>query len=149
MWKRAFRYSIWVAEIIGTSHIISTQTYRPQRKTYPICIGCRRIKNETPSLLPEQETQWRGDCVSFIAEEILLAGQLPVARQALLEAQALYETTRNRYATRATRLRIGEICFLQGELRQAAEMYRAVLTIAEEDRSDTAYALLGLAQLSL
>jgi LuxR family maltose regulon positive regulatory protein len=86
--------------------------------------------------------------VSFIAEEMLLAGQLHVARQTFLEAQALFETARNRYATRATRLRIGEVCFLQGELYQAAEIYRAVLTMTEEDRSDKAYALLGLARLS-
>jgi LuxR family transcriptional regulator, maltose regulon positive regulatory protein len=106
------------------------------------------LARQALSWLPEQETQWRGDCVSFIGEEARLSGQLHVARQTLLEAQALYETARNRYATRAMRLRIAEVCFLQGELRQAAELYRAVLTMAEEDRSDQAHALLGLAQLS-
>jgi LuxR family transcriptional regulator, maltose regulon positive regulatory protein len=106
------------------------------------------LARQALSWLPEQETQWRGDCVSFIGEEALLAGQLHVARQTLLKAQALYETAGNRYATRATRLRIAEVCFLQGELCQAAELYRAVLTMAEEDRSDKAHALLGLARLS-
>ncbi len=106
------------------------------------------LARQALSWLPEQETQWRGDCVSFIAEEALLAGQLHVARQTLLKAQALYETARNRYATRATRLRIGEMCFLQGELHQADALYRAVLMMAEEDRSDKAHALLGLARLS-
>jgi LuxR family maltose regulon positive regulatory protein len=106
------------------------------------------LARQALSRLPEQETQWRGDCMSFIGEEARLSGQLHMARQTLLQAQALYETARNRYAARAVRLRIGEVCFLQGELRQASELYRAVLAMAEEDRSDQAHASLGLAQLS-
>jgi LuxR family maltose regulon positive regulatory protein len=110
--------------------------------------GAAYLARQALSCLPEQESQWRGDCMSFIGEEARLGGYLYMARQVLLEAQALYETARNRYAARATRLRIGEVCFLQGELRQAAELYRVVLAIAEEDRTDKAQALLGLAQLS-
>lgn len=66
----------------------------------------------------------------------------------LLKAQALFAAAGNRYATRDTLLALGEVCFLQGELHQAAELYRAALAAAGEDLDDTGQAVVGLARLS-
>jgi LuxR family maltose regulon positive regulatory protein len=98
--------------------------------------------------LPEQEHQWRGTCLSFVGEEDLLAGKLHLARQARLEALACYKAAHNHYATRLLLHRLGEVSFLQGELHQAAELYREVLATAGEDLFDKGQALLGLARLS-
>jgi LuxR family transcriptional regulator, maltose regulon positive regulatory protein len=98
--------------------------------------------------LPEREPQWRGACLRCIGEEERLSGSLHQARQTLLEAQALFAAAGNSYATRATLLALGEVCALQGELRQAAELYQEVLHSAGEDLADKGNALLGLARLS-
>jgi len=107
-----------------------------------------RLARQALAWLPESEQQWRGTCLAFVGEEALLEGKLNVARQTLLEAQALYETAGNSYATRAGLLSLGEVCLLHGELRQAAALYREVLTTVGEDLSDKGKALLGLARLS-
>ena len=98
--------------------------------------------------LPESEQQWRGTCLGIIGADELLAGKLHAAQQTFLQTRALFEAARNNYAARFTLLLLGDVCFLQGELRQSAELYREVLTTAGEDLSDKGKALLGLAQLS-
>src|SRR5258708_8200429 len=107
-----------------------------------------RLARQALAWLPESEQQWRGTCLAIVGEEALLEGKLNVARQTLLEAQALYETAGNSYATRAGLLALGEVCLLHGELRQAAELYREVVTRVGEDLYDKGKALLGLARLS-
>jgi LuxR family transcriptional regulator, maltose regulon positive regulatory protein len=107
-----------------------------------------QLARQALAWLPEQEHQWRGTCLGFIGEEELQAGSLDVARQTVLEALALFATAGNTYATRASLLGLGEVCLLQGELRQAADLYREVFTTAGEDLFDKGQALLGLARLS-
>lgn len=107
-----------------------------------------RLARQALAWLPAGEQQWRATCLRCVGEEERLSGQLYVARQIFLEAQALFAAAGNRYATRATLLALGEVCFLQGELHQAAELYRAALATAGEDLADTGNALLGLARLS-
>jgi LuxR family maltose regulon positive regulatory protein len=106
------------------------------------------LARQALACLPEQEHQWRGTCLAFIGEEELLAGKLHMARQTRLEALACYQAAHNHYATRLLLHRLGEVSFLQGELHQAAELYREVLATAGEDLFDQGQALLGLARLS-
>jgi LuxR family transcriptional regulator, maltose regulon positive regulatory protein len=107
-----------------------------------------RLARQALAWLREGEQQWRAGCLRCLGEEERLSGQLHKARQTLLEAQALFAAAGNSYATRDTLLALGEVCFLQGELHQAAELYRAALAAAGEDLADTGQALLGLARLS-
>ncbi|HLZ58600.1 MAG TPA: LuxR C-terminal-related transcriptional regulator [Ktedonosporobacter sp.] len=98
--------------------------------------------------LPESAKQWRATALMFAGEEALLAGETLVARPMFLEAHTLVASIRNQYATRAVLLKLGEICLLQGELHQGAEVYREVLAIAGDDLSDRGAALLGLSRFS-
>jgi len=105
------------------------------------------LARQALTLLPTDVQQWRGTCLSFIGEGEMLEGNVNAARQKFLEAQGLYASSGNRYATRAGLLMLADAYTLQGELRQAAELNRHVLATAEEDLSDRARALLGLARL--
>jgi LuxR family transcriptional regulator, maltose regulon positive regulatory protein len=107
-----------------------------------------RLARQALAWLPADEQQWRGTCLGFLGEEELLEGRPVAARQTFLEVQAIFAAARNPYATRIVLLALGEVCWLQGELHQAAELYRAVLATAGEDLSDQGNALLGLARLS-
>ena len=107
-----------------------------------------RLAREALTCLPESESQWRGCCFRLIGTEELLAGRVCSAREHLQEAWAFFHMAGNRQGERATLLTLAEACLLQGELRQAAELYRAVLATAEEDLFDTSQAQLGLARLS-
>src|SRR5260370_24846303 len=107
-----------------------------------------RLARQALAWLPAGEQQWRATCLRCVGEEERLSGPVYGAGQILLEAQALFAAAGNRYATRATLLALGEVCFLQGELHQAAELYRAALATAGEDLADKGNALLGLARLS-
>ena len=107
-------------------------------------------------LLPEDEMQWRGISLIFVAAEELYAGKLNAARQTLARAHTLNEDAGNIYGILDTLLLFGEACTRQGELHQAAQFYRQVLTILERtpmDRGDKLLrrgrALNGLAALAL
>jgi ATP/maltotriose-dependent transcriptional regulator MalT len=107
-----------------------------------------RLAREALACLPESEAQWRGCCCRLIGTEELLAGRVRAAREHLQEAWAFFHRAGNRQGGRATLLTLAEAYLLQGELRQAAELYRVVLYTAGEDLFDTGQAQLGLAQLS-
>jgi LuxR family transcriptional regulator, maltose regulon positive regulatory protein len=107
-----------------------------------------RLARQALAWLPAGEQQWRATCLRCLGEEERLSGRLHEARQMSLEAQALFVASGNGFATRATLLTLGEVCFLQGELHQAAELYHAALATAGENLADTGLALLGLARLS-
>src|SRR5262249_55080043 len=85
-------------------------------------------------------------CLGIVGEAARQAGQPDTARQQFLEAYALCEATANPPGRRVVRLALGEVCRGQAELHQAAEHYRQVLAEADEDPTDRAKALLGLAQ---
>jgi LuxR family transcriptional regulator, maltose regulon positive regulatory protein len=98
--------------------------------------------------LPADELLWRGSSMLTVGMEELLAGKTGAARQATLGARACFEVSGNIYGTRATLFTLGEVSARQGELRQAASLYRQVLTEAEEDPLDKGSALINLAALS-
>lgn len=99
-------------------------------------------------LLPQGETEWHAVSMIAVGIEELLAGRIDAARQATLEARALFEASGNFYGARATIFVLGEACSKQGELHQAARLYRQLLAEAGEDLLDRGYALIGLAALS-
>jgi LuxR family maltose regulon positive regulatory protein len=106
------------------------------------------LAREALIYLPEGDSQWRGCCFRLIGTEELLAGQARAARERLQEAWTFFQRAGNRQGGRAALLALAEAYLLQGALRQAAELYRAVRSTAGEDLFDTGKALLGLAQLS-
>ncbi|HEX9374106.1 MAG TPA: hypothetical protein VF897_24045, partial [Roseiflexaceae bacterium] len=87
-------------------------------------------------------------CLGIVGEDARQAGQLDVARQLILEAHALCAATSNRPGLRVITLALAEVCRGQGELHQAAAHYHQVLVDAEDDVTDRAKALVGLAQLA-
>jgi LuxR family maltose regulon positive regulatory protein len=107
-----------------------------------------RLARQALPLLHEDEQHWRGTCLRFIGAEEFLSGRLHQARQTLQEAQTLFIAVGNNYAARAGLFVLGDLCTLQGELHQAAELYRAALTTAGEDGATKSKALLGLARLA-
>jgi ATP/maltotriose-dependent transcriptional regulator MalT len=86
--------------------------------------------------LPADEMLWRGSSMLTVGVEELLAGKPDEARQATLEARGCFEVSGNIYGTRATALTLGEVPARQGELHQAAQLYRQVLVEAGEDPVD-------------
>lgn len=107
-----------------------------------------RLARQALPLLHEDEQHWRGTCLRFIGAEEFLSGKLHQARQTLQKAQTLFIAVGNNYAARAGLFVLGDLCTLQGELHEAAELYRAALTTAGEDGATKSKALLGLARLS-
>jgi LuxR family maltose regulon positive regulatory protein len=99
-------------------------------------------------LLPEQDYYWRGISLLNTASETLLAGRMKAARTLLLEVRALSVAAGNGYGARAAAYLLGEVCIEQGELHQAAQLFRQVLDEAGEDRLDQSHALIGLATLA-
>ncbi len=97
-------------------------------------------------LLPEGESQWRGSCLRIIAEEEMVSGQVREASRHFLEALALFDAGGNRAGAQAVQLVLAEVYRLQGALRQAIELYRAV-EAAPADLSKAGKAQLGLARL--
>jgi LuxR family maltose regulon positive regulatory protein len=102
---------------------------------------------EALTLLSENESQWRGFCLRIVGEEEMLVGQVREASQHFLETVALFDADGNHAGAQAVRLVLAEVYRLQGALRQAAELYRAV-EAATEDLPKAARAQLGLAHLS-
>ena len=92
------------------------------------------------ALLPESDRQWRGISLIMLGVDEMLEGRLNRARQTISEALALCEVAQNIYGTLDSMLLLGEVCYLQGELRQAAQIFRQVLSRTENapmDRDQT------------
>jgi LuxR family maltose regulon positive regulatory protein len=66
----------------------------------------------------------------------MLAGKLNSARQTISEALALCEAAQNIYGTLDSMLLLGEVCYLQGDLRQAGQIFRQVLSRTENAPMD-------------
>ena len=106
--------------------------------------------------LPPDDRQWRGICLALVGEEELLAGHLHQARATFSQTLALWQTVGNHYGLLATLLGVSEVCVKQGELQQAAQFYRQVLTTVEQitmnphqAKMRIGNARLGLAALAL
>lgn len=110
-------------------------------------VRAAHLAREALVYLPEGESQWRGCCFRLIGTEELLAGRVHAARERLQGAWTFFQLAGNRQGGRAALLALAEAYMLQGALRQAAELYRTVLSTAGEDLFDTGKAQLGLAQL--
>jgi LuxR family transcriptional regulator, maltose regulon positive regulatory protein len=100
--------------------------------------------------LPEEEVLWRGTSLSIVAGGELAMGQLNTARKMMLDALELCVASSNRFAVRASSITLGEIYCGQGELRRAAEVFRQVLSEAEDDNdiADRERALVGLSEIT-
>ncbi len=106
------------------------------------------VARQALELLPDQETMWGASAVLAVAMEEGHAGKPFAARQVALKARALFEATGNPYGVRAATFTLAEMCSQQGELHQAALLYRQMLLESEEDPTDMASALIGIAAFS-
>lgn len=109
-------------------------------------------------MLPEEDVFWRNLNLIFMGTEELLTGKVKAARQTILQARANFEAAGNIYATLTATFSLGEVCARQGDLSQAAQLYRQVLAgitekaphlmvhLTDFDRGRT---LIGLAALFL
>ena len=95
-------------------------------------------------------------CLALVGEEELLAGHLHQARATFSQTLALWQTVGNHYGLLATLLGVSEVCVKQGELQQAAQFYRQVVTAVEQitmnphqAKMRIGNARLGLAALAL
>jgi LuxR family transcriptional regulator, maltose regulon positive regulatory protein len=107
-----------------------------------------RLAREALAWIAADDHNWRAGCLRLIGSEQLLSGRIHEARQTLLDARGHFEAAGNSHGARAALLKLGDTCVLGGELRQAAELYRAVSTTAGGDLTDKGNALLGLARLA-
>ncbi len=78
-------------------------------------------------LLPEGEVQWRGISLVLVGSEALYAGRMNAARRILGEALAFLEAAENIFGVLDSILLLGDVCYQQGELAQAARHYQQVL----------------------
>jgi LuxR family maltose regulon positive regulatory protein len=103
------------------------------------------------ALLPDQDRQWRGISLIMVGVDEMSGGKLNSARQTLSEALELSEWAENQYAILDSMLLLGEISYQQGELRQAEQIYRQVLSRTEKAPMDRGQARIrsGRAQLGL
>jgi LuxR family maltose regulon positive regulatory protein len=108
------------------------------------------------SLLPESDRQWRGISLIMVGVDELMQGRMNSARQTLSEALALCEASENIYGTLDSMLLLGEVCYQQGELHQAEQIFKQVLARTENapmDREQSTIragrANLGLGMLAL
>src|SRR5258706_179588 len=99
--------------------------------------------------LPADELPWRSSCLSVLGRIEQHAGQLEIARQRLLESQALCEIMGNAFTLRANTAMLSGVYWGLGKLHLSAEHYRQVLAEAreQEDLDDIGHTQLGLAQL--
>ena len=114
------------------------------------------LARQALALLPDQDRQWRAISLIMLGMDELMAGNLDTARKTLTETLALAEASENMYATLDAMLLLGEVCYQQGELHQAAEIFNQVLARTENapmDRDQASIrrgrALLGLGMLAL
>jgi LuxR family maltose regulon positive regulatory protein len=86
-------------------------------------------------LLPEHEVFWRGNSLLSVSYELLSAGQVLEAQDKTLEARALLGAAQNVYGVLAAMQFLAEIFYWQGELEQAEQLNRQILTEAVGDES--------------
>lgn len=84
------------------------------------------------ALLPEDETQWRGISLIFVALQEILDGQIDAAWQRCLAARTVCEAAGNVYGLYSALHLIGEVYRQQGQLVQAAQTFRQIAESAEE-----------------
>ena len=101
--------------------------------------------------LPEQDVFWRGNSLLMISYEALQAGRIREAQDYVLEARALLGAAQNIFGVLAAVQILSEVFYWQGELEQAEQLNRQILTDAVGDESmldDQGIASLSLAQIA-
>ena len=83
-------------------------------------------------LLPAEERKWRGLCLSVLATEAVLSGQLDQADALLTSAQTFHQDTDDLTTTQFVRLLRGDMALCRGELEQAHFWFHQVLASANE-----------------
>jgi LuxR family maltose regulon positive regulatory protein len=114
---------------------------------------------EALRLLSEDDKQWRGISLLFVGMDQALAGRLDEALPTLQAARTLSRAADNVYGRLSSTHLLADVYADQGELHQAAQLYRQVLAETEdlddagldalEALFDRGRALLGLGALSL
>jgi len=137
-----------LGEVLAFSSLVAW-FQRDLTETFPLA-------RQSLELLPEGEVQWRGLSLVLVGTEELYAGRLNEARQTLAAARTFLEAAENIYGVLDSSLLLGEVCFQQGELSQAAHLFRQVITRLENAPMDRdralirkGRALLGLGAIAL
>lgn len=101
--------------------------------------------------LPDYDVFWRGNSLLIVSQEALNAGRILEAQDKALEARALLGAAQNNYGVLAAIQVLGEIFYWQGELEQAEQLNRQIMTEAVGDVSmldDQGVASLNLAHIA-
>jgi LuxR family transcriptional regulator, maltose regulon positive regulatory protein len=83
-------------------------------------------------LLPPEETQWRGECLSILATEAAFSGQYEFAESLLQQALACHDASGSLPGRQYTVLMLGEVCLARGDLDLAASFFRQVISVSTE-----------------
>jgi LuxR family maltose regulon positive regulatory protein len=78
------------------------------------------------TLLPDSDRQWRGISLIMVGLDELLGGKLITARRSFDEALVCCEAAENIFGILESMLLLGEVCYQQGELHQAAQFFNQV-----------------------
>jgi LuxR family maltose regulon positive regulatory protein len=101
--------------------------------------------------LPEYDVFWRGNSLLLASYEALNAGRILAAQDNILEARALLGAAQNIYGVLAAIQILSEVFYWQGELEEAEQLNRQILSEAVGDESmldDQGIASLGLADIA-
>jgi LuxR family transcriptional regulator, maltose regulon positive regulatory protein len=101
--------------------------------------------------LPEHDVFWRGNSLLSVGHEALSAGRILEAQDKILEARALLGAAQNIFGVLAAIQFLAEIFYWQGELQQAEQLNRQILTEAVGEESmldDQGIASLNLAHIA-
>ncbi|RPJ19725.1 MAG: hypothetical protein EHM33_29830, partial [Chloroflexi bacterium] len=101
--------------------------------------------------LPEHDVFWLGNSLLIVSYEALNAGRILGAQDQVLQARALLGAAQNIYGVLAAIQMLGEVFYWQGELEQAEQLNRQILTEAVGEESmldDQGIASLSLAHIS-
>jgi LuxR family maltose regulon positive regulatory protein len=93
--------------------------------------------------------RWRGASILTVVASELRAGRPEEARRLTLEGQQLLGALPiPGYSVHGATLMLGEICWQQGRLHQAAQYYRQLLATTPENPADQIAARLGMAKVA-
>ncbi|MFL5802752.1 MAG: LuxR C-terminal-related transcriptional regulator [Roseiflexaceae bacterium] len=102
-------------------------------------------------LLDEHDLLYRSISLIHAGQEQLLEGRIDAAQRLIMEAYTLFEVGQNIHGRLAATMLLGDLCYQQGEIEQAAHYYQQVLDAAiggEEMLDDQSYALCGLGAIA-
>jgi ATP/maltotriose-dependent transcriptional regulator MalT len=110
-----------------------------------------RYAHQSLSELPEYDVFWRGNSLLILSYEGLNAGRILDAQDKILEARALLGAAQNVYGVLAALQILSDVFYWQGELEEAEQLNRQILSEAVGDESmldDQGLASLGLANIA-